>query len=190
MPSGFQWSGEPGYLRAEGIRSAAGRWPFTPAATRSRWWTSADRATAGDVATLTIDSNSYNYYHSGHRHAADRSRRLIASDQRQSEREGDGGAGRRVYSHYPYSESGRAGWETASRSPVSASANATITMLSRSAARRHAARTSLVHWLPRSNPVVPGEVITIYATGIGATTLADRLTPASCHRARSIRGRR
>ena len=29
------------------------------------------------------------------------------------------------------------------------------------------------------NPVVPGEVITIYATGIGPTTLADGLTPAS-----------
>jgi uncharacterized protein (TIGR03437 family) len=29
------------------------------------------------------------------------------------------------------------------------------------------------------NPVVPGEVITIYATGIGPTTLEDGLTPAS-----------
>ena len=31
----------------------------------------------------------------------------------------------------------------------------------------------------QDNPVIPGEVITIYATGIGPTTLPDGLTPAS-----------
>ncbi len=60
----------------------------------------------------------------------------------------------------------------------SASANSTITISSLGTAATCCANIagSLV---TADNPVVPGETITIYATGIGPTVLPDGLTPAS-----------
>jgi uncharacterized protein (TIGR03437 family) len=59
---------------------------------------------------------------------------------------------------------------------VSASATLTLTALDSSATCCANVAGSLV---TSENPVVPGEVITIYATGIGPTTLADGQTQAS-----------
>ena len=60
----------------------------------------------------------------------------------------------------------------------SVSTNATITISPLDSAETCCANIAGSLVTP-DNPVVPGEVITIYATGIGPTTLSDGLTPVS-----------
>jgi len=61
---------------------------------------------------------------------------------------------------------------------TSVSASATITLTALDSGQTCCANVARSRVTPE-NPVVPGEVITIYATGIGPTTLADGITPAS-----------
>jgi len=132
---------------------------------------------AGDVATIKIGSNSYNYT-------------VQSSDSLQSVRDGlivliNANANEQVTAS-PAGEFARIVLTAKVGGPAgngiqisgSASANATITIspLGDSATCCANVAGSLI---TPDNPLVPGEVITIYATGIGPTTLPDGLTPAS-----------
>ncbi|MGP0076288.1 MAG: IPT/TIG domain-containing protein [Bryobacteraceae bacterium] len=132
---------------------------------------------AGDVATIKIGSNSYNYT-------------VQSTDTLQSVRDGliiliNANANEQVTAS-PAGEFARIVLTAKVGGPAgngiqisgSTSTNATITIspLGDSATCCANVAGSLV---TPDNPVVPGEVITIYATGIGPTTLPDGLTPAS-----------
>ncbi len=133
-------------------------------------------ATAGDVATLTIGSNSYNYM-------------VQATDTLQSIRDGlialiNANSEEKVTAR-PAGEfdriilTAKVGGPAGNGIPITGgvSTNATVTVSPLDSGSTCCANIagSLV---TANNPVVPGEVITIYATGIGPTTLADGLTPA------------
>lgn len=133
--------------------------------------------TAGDVATLTIGSNNYNYT-------------VQATDTLQSVRDGlivliNGNSNEKVTAS-PAGEytriilTAKVAGPAGNGIPISAtvSTNATITLSPLGTGETCCANIagSLV---TVDNPVVPGEVITIYATGIGPTTLPDGITPAS-----------
>jgi hypothetical protein len=133
--------------------------------------------TAGDVATLTIDGNSYNYTVQATDTLQDGARWPDRSDQRESEREGDGSAaGEFTRIILTAKVGGPAGNGIPISASVSTNATITISPLDSSATCCANIAGSLV---TADNPVVPGEVITIYATGMGPTTLPDGLTPAS-----------
>jgi len=133
--------------------------------------------TAGDVATLTIDGNSYNFT-------------VQATDTLQTVRDGlivlinanpnEKVTATRAGEYARIILTAKVGGPAGNGIPISASVstNATITIspLDSSATCCANIAGSLV---TAENPVVPGEVITIYATGLGPTTLADGLTPAS-----------
>jgi uncharacterized protein (TIGR03437 family) len=133
--------------------------------------------TAGNVATITIGGNSYNYA-------------VQSTDTLQSVRDGlialmNANSGEQVTAA-PAGEftriiltakvGGPAGNGIAITASVSTGATITISPLDNSATCCANVVGSLV---TPDNPVIPGEVITIYATGIGPTTLPDGLTPAS-----------
>jgi uncharacterized protein (TIGR03437 family) len=133
--------------------------------------------TAGDVATLTINGASYNYT-------------VQATDTLQSVRDGlialinansNGVVTASVAGEFArIILTAKAGGPAGNGIPIAGavSTNATITIspLDSSATCCANIAGSLV---TQENPVVPGEVITIYATGIGPTTLPDGLTQAS-----------
>lgn len=133
-------------------------------------------ATAGDVATITIGSNNYNYT-------------VQATDTLQSIRDGlivliNANSEEKVTAA-PAGEfdriilTAKLGGPAGNGIPITGnvSTNATVTISPLDSGSTCCANIagSLV---TADNPVVPGEVITIYATGIGPTTLADGLTPA------------
>jgi len=133
--------------------------------------------TAGNVATITIGGYSYNYT-------------VQATDTLQTVRDGlinliDANSNEQVTAA-PAGEftrivltarvGGPAGNGIQIGSSVSTDATITITPLGNAATCCANIAGSLV---TAENPVVPGEVITIYATGIGPTTLPDGLTPVS-----------
>ena len=133
--------------------------------------------TAGDVATITIGGNSYNYT-------------VQSTDTLQSVRDGmialiNANANEKVTAA-PAGEftriiltakvGGPAGNGIQIAGTVSTNSTLTISPLDSSETCCANIAGSLV---TADNPVVPGEVITIYATGIGPTTLPDGLTVAS-----------
>jgi uncharacterized protein (TIGR03437 family) len=133
--------------------------------------------TAGDVATLTIGSNNYAYT-------------VQATDTLQSVRDGlialinanpnekvtatPGGEFTRIV--LTAKVGGPAGNGIAISATVSTNGTITLSALDNAATCCANIAGSLV---TPDNPVVPGEVITIYATGIGPTTLSDGVTFAS-----------
>jgi len=133
--------------------------------------------TAGDVATIVIGSNNYNYV-------------VQATDTLQSVRDGlialiDANSEERVTASVAgeftriiltAKVGGPAGNGIAITGNVSTNATITVSPLGSSATCCANIAGSLV---TGDNPVIPGEVITIYATGIGVTTLPDGLTEAS-----------
>jgi uncharacterized protein (TIGR03437 family) len=133
--------------------------------------------TAGDVATIMIGSNSYNY-------------NIQATDTLQAVRDGlialiNANSNERVTATVAgeftriiltAKVGGPAGNGIAITGNVSTNATITVSPLGNSATCCANVAGSLV---TQQNPVIPGEVITIYATGIGVTTLPDGLTQAS-----------
>jgi len=133
--------------------------------------------TAGDVATLTINGNNYSYV-------------VQSTDTLQAVRDGlialINSNANDVVTAAPAGEftrivltakvGGPAGNNIAISASVSTNATITLSPLDSSATCCANIPGSLV---TQDNPVVPGEVITIYATGIGPTTLPDGLTTAS-----------
>ncbi len=133
--------------------------------------------TAGDVATLTINGNNYSYV-------------VQSTDTLQSVRDGlialinanpndivtAAPAGEFTRIVLTAKVGGPAGDNIAVSASVSTNATITLSPLDSSETCCANVPGSLV---TQDNPVVPGEVITIYATGIGPTTLPDGLTPAS-----------
>jgi uncharacterized protein (TIGR03437 family) len=134
-------------------------------------------ATAGNTATLTIGSNNYDYT-------------VQATDTLQSIRDGlitliNANADEQVTATVAgefdriiltAKVGGPAGNGIAITANVSANATLTLTVLGEASTCCANIASSPI---TQDNPLVPGEVITIYATGIGPTTLADGLTPAS-----------
>lgn len=134
-------------------------------------------ATAGNIGTLTIGSNVYNYT-------------VQATDTLQSIRDGlitlvnanpdeqvtASAAGEFARIILTAKVGGPAGNGIVIASSVSSNATLTLTTLGDGSTCCANIAGSLI---TPANPLVPGEVITIYATGIGPTTLADGLTPAS-----------
>lgn len=133
-------------------------------------------ATAGDVGTLQIGSNKYNYT-------------VQATDTLQSVRDGlialvnanpdeqvtASVAGEFARIILTAKVGGPAGNGITVTSSVSSGSTLTLTTLGNgSTCCANIAGSPIT----QDNPLVPGEVITIYATGIGPTTLADGLTPA------------
>ena len=133
--------------------------------------------TAGDIATITVNSNNYNYT-------------VQATDTLQAVRDGlitlINANTNEVVTATPAGEftrivltakvGGPAGNSIPITSSSSTSATITITVLGNgTTCCANVAGAPITE----DNPVVPGEVITIYATGIGPTTLPDGLTPAS-----------
>jgi uncharacterized protein (TIGR03437 family) len=133
--------------------------------------------TAGNVATLNIDSNSYNYT-------------VQATDTLQAVRDGlialiNANTNERVTAA-PAGEftriilTAKVGGPAGNGIPVTSgtSSAATIVLSALDGGTTCCANVAGSLITP-DNPAVRGEVITIYATGIGPTTLADGLTPAS-----------
>jgi uncharacterized protein (TIGR03437 family) len=133
--------------------------------------------TAGDVITITVGGDSYNYI-------------VQSTDTLQSMRDGlivliNGNPNEKVTAA-PAGEftrivltaklGGPAGNGIPIVGGVSTNATETVSPLDSGSTCCANIAGSLV---TDDNPVVPGEVITIYATGIGPTTLADGLTEAS-----------
>jgi uncharacterized protein (TIGR03437 family) len=133
--------------------------------------------TAGDVATITIGSNAYSYT-------------VQATDTLQTVRDGlialINANGNEQVTASVAGEFTRIVLTAKVGGPAgngilisgSVSTNATITISPLDSAETCCANIAGSLVTP-DNPVVPGEVITIYATGIGPTTLSDRLTPVS-----------
>jgi uncharacterized protein (TIGR03437 family) len=133
--------------------------------------------TAGDVDTITIGGDSFNYT-------------VQATDNLQSIRDGfivlinangngqvtAAAAGEFTRIILTAKVSGPAGNGIVITGSVSTNATETISPLDTGSTCCANVVGSLV---TPENPVVPGEVITIYATGIGPTTLADGLTQVS-----------
>jgi uncharacterized protein (TIGR03437 family) len=131
----------------------------------------------GDVATMIIDGNSYSYT-------------VQAIDTLQSVRDAlialvNGNPNERVTAE-PSGQftriilTAKVGGPAGNGIPVtgSVSANASITISPLDSSATCCANIAGAP-LTSANPAVPGEVIYIYATGIGITTLADHLTPAA-----------
>ncbi len=133
--------------------------------------------TAGDVATITINGNNYSYT-------------VQSTDTLQTVRDGlialINANPDEIVTAAPAGEftrivlTAKVGGPAGNGIPItgSVSTSATITISPLGSASTCCANVAGSPVTP-DNPVVPGEVITIYATGIGPTTLEDGLTPAS-----------
>jgi uncharacterized protein (TIGR03437 family) len=133
--------------------------------------------TAGNVATITIAANSYNYtVESTDTLPAVRDGLIALINANPNEKVTASPAGEFSRIILIAKVGGPAGNGIQISSSVSANGTITISPLGTSATCCANVAGSLV---TPDNPVVPGEVITIYATGIGPTTLPDGLTPAS-----------
>jgi uncharacterized protein (TIGR03437 family) len=133
--------------------------------------------TAGNVATLTIDSNSYSYTIQETdtlQSVRDALIALINANPNEQVTAAPAGEFTRLIL------TAKVGGPAGNGIPVTASVSTGATIL---ISVLDEAMTCCAN-IPGSritsdNPAVPGEVITIYATGIGLTTLADHLTTAS-----------
>lgn len=133
--------------------------------------------TAGDVATISIKGNSYNYT-------------VQETDTLQSVRDGFialiNANSNEVVTAAAAGEftrvvlTAKIGGPAGNNIPIttSVSTNATITITALASGETCCANIA-GSAVTVDNPVVPGEVIYIYATGIGPTTLPDGITPAS-----------
>jgi uncharacterized protein (TIGR03437 family) len=134
-------------------------------------------ATAGDVDTITIGSNTYNYtVQSTDTLQSIRDGFVVLINSNSNERVTASAAGEFARIILTAKVGGPAGNGIAITGSTSTNATETISPLDSGATCCANIAGSPV---TPENPVVPGEVITIYATGIGPTTLADGLTPAS-----------
>jgi uncharacterized protein (TIGR03437 family) len=133
--------------------------------------------TAGDVATLTIHSNSYNYtVQETDTLQSVRDALIVLINSNSNELVTAKAAGEYTRIILTAKLGGPAGNGIQISSSVSTSATLTVSVLgSEQTCCANVAGSPVTP----DNPVVPGEVITIYATGIGPTTLEDGLTPAS-----------
>jgi uncharacterized protein (TIGR03437 family) len=134
-------------------------------------------ATAGNVATLTIDNNSYSYTVQEVDTLQNIRDALIAMiNANTNERVTASPAGEfdRVIL------TAKVGGPIGNGIPITASVSsgATITVSPLDSAQTCCANIAGAPITP-DNPAVPGEVITIYATGIGPTTLEDGVTPSA-----------
>jgi uncharacterized protein (TIGR03437 family) len=133
--------------------------------------------TAGDVATISIEGNSYNYtVQSTDTLQAVRDGLIVLINANSNEKVTASPAGEFTRIILTAKVGGPAGNGIAIVGNVSTNATITISPLDSSATCCANIAGSLV---TADNPVIPGEVITIYATGIGPTTLPDGLTVAS-----------
>jgi len=133
--------------------------------------------TAGDVDTLIIGSSYYSYtVQSTDTLQSIRDGLITLINTNTNEKVTAASAGEFTRIVLTAKVGGPAGNGIAISSQISSNATETISPLDSSATCCANIAGSLV---TPDNPVVPGEVITIYATGIGPTTLADGLTPAS-----------
>jgi uncharacterized protein (TIGR03437 family) len=133
--------------------------------------------TAGDVATITIGSNSYNYtVQSTDTLQTLRDGLIALINSNSNEKVTATPAGEFARIILTAKVGGPAGNGIAITGTTSTNATETISPLDSGATCCANIAGSLV---TADNPVVPGEVITIYATGIGPTTLADGLTLVS-----------
>jgi hypothetical protein len=134
-------------------------------------------ATAGDVDTITIDSNSYNYtVQSTDTLQSIRDGLIVLINANSNEKVTASAAGEfdRIVL------TAKVGGPAGNGIPITGttSTNATETISPLDSGSTCCANVAGAQVTP-DNPVVPGEVITIYATGIGPTTLGDGLTPVS-----------
>jgi uncharacterized protein (TIGR03437 family) len=133
--------------------------------------------TAGDVATITIHSNSYNYtVQETDTLQSVRDALIVLINSNSNEVVTAKAAGEFTRIILTAKLGGPAGNGIEISSSVSTSATITLSVLG--GEQTCCANVAGSEVTP-DNPVVPGEVITIYATGIGPTTLEDGLTPAS-----------
>lgn len=133
--------------------------------------------TAGDVATLIIASNNYNYtVQSTDTLQAVRDGLIAMVNANPNEQVTATPAGEFTRIILTAKVGGPAGNGIQISSNISTNATITLSPLDSSATCCANIAGSPV---TPDNPVVPGEVITIYATGIGPTTLSDGLTLAS-----------
>ena len=132
--------------------------------------------TAGDIVTLTIDNNSYNYTVQQIDTLQSLRDALIALvNANTNERVTAAAGGEFIDIILTAKVGGPAG--NGIPITVSTSANATEVLDPLDSAMTCCANIAGAP-LTDDNPAVPGEVITIYATGIGPVTLEDGLTPA------------
>jgi hypothetical protein len=133
--------------------------------------------TAGDVDTIIIDSNNYDYtVQATDTLQSIRDGLIILINANTNEKVTAAPAGEFTRIILTAKVGGPAGNGIPITGDISTDATETISPLDSSSTCCANIAGSLV---TADNPVVPGEVITIYATGIGPTTLADGLTPAS-----------
>jgi uncharacterized protein (TIGR03437 family) len=133
--------------------------------------------TGGNVATITIGGNDYDYtVQSSDTLQTARDGLIALINANPNERVTAAPAGEFTRVVLTAKAGGPAGNGIAIVGAVSSGATITVTPLEGSQTCCANIAGSLV---TDDNPVVPGEVITIYATGIGPTTLEDGLTPAS-----------
>jgi uncharacterized protein (TIGR03437 family) len=133
--------------------------------------------TAGDVVTLTIDNNSYNYtvqQIDTMQSVRDALIALISVNRNERVTAAPGGEFDDIIL------TAKVGGPAGNGIPItsSTSANATEILDVLDSAETCCANIAGSPITP-DNPAVPGEVITIYATGIGPTTLEDGVTPAA-----------
>ncbi len=133
--------------------------------------------TAGDVATLTIDNNSYSYTIQELdtlQSVRDALIALVNANTNEKVTAAPAGQFTRIIL------TAKVGGPAGNGIPItgSVSTGATIVVSPLDSAQTCCANIAGSP-LTSANPGVPGEVITIYATGIGLTTLADHLTTAS-----------
>jgi uncharacterized protein (TIGR03437 family) len=134
-------------------------------------------ATAGDVVTLTIDNNSYNYtvqQIDTMQNVRDALIELINVNSNERVTAAPGGEFDDII--LTAKVGGPAGNGIPITTSTSTSATEILDVLD--SALTCCANSAGAPVTPE-NPAVPGEVITIYATGIGPTTLADGVTPAA-----------
>jgi hypothetical protein len=132
--------------------------------------------TGGNVATIMIDSNNYNYtVQTTDTLQSVRDGLIVLINANPNEKVTASAAGEFDRVILTAKVGGPAGNGIPIIGNVSTNATITISPLDSSSTCCANIAGSLV---TSENPVVPGEVITIYATGIGPTTLADGLTPA------------
>ena len=134
-------------------------------------------ATAGNVATISIGGNNYDYtVQSSDTLQAVRDGLIALINANPNEKVTAEPAGEFTRIILTAKVGGPAGNGIAIVGTVSTNATITISPLVSGQTCCANIAGSLI---TDDNPVVPGEVITIYATGIGPTTLPDGLTPAS-----------
>jgi hypothetical protein len=133
--------------------------------------------TAGDEATIMIGSNSYNYViQSTDTLQSVRDGLIVLINANSNEKVTATPAGEFTRIILTAKVGGPAGNGIAITGSVSTNATITVSPLGSSATCCANVAGSLI---TADNPMIPGEVITIYATGIGPTTLPDGLTSVS-----------